>query len=127
MTPARSSLKKLYIESIPRNITPYQFPALASIGRPAVELPNETFGKQNYYISKTKFGHWPVYLKIQNTKITTEIKKLQGDVHQFKADLLKAIPGLDEGHVTVNSHAGYVNVKGDLVQLIKQVFNEKIK
>lgn len=125
MAVVKKAIKKLYLDTVPHQVKPFAFPALNTIQ--VSELPNNGFGEKNYYIPKTKFGHWPVYLKVQNTKITTEIKRLQGDLNQFKLDILSAVPGLDQSHITVNQHAGYVNIRGDLVNLIKNIFNEKVK
>lgn len=105
-------------------IVPYSLPLLSSIS--ARDLPNNGFGVNNYFIQKTKFGHWPVYKKVQNTKITTEIKRIQGDLHQFKADLLATVPSLEAKNVTVNLSAGYVNVRGDVVDEIKSALEEKV-
>lgn len=117
-------LKAVRVPKISPEVLPYQFPALSSIS--ARDLPNNGFGVNNYYIGKSKFGHWPVYKKVQNTKTTTEIKRIQGDVNQFKRDLLACVPALEAKHVTVNLTAGYVNVKGDVVDQIKAVLEEKV-
>lgn len=124
MKPSRITLKSIR-PPLPTNLVkPYQFPPLSTIK--AEELPNNGFGVNNYSISKTKYGHWPVYKKVQNTKVTTEIKRIEGDIDQFKMDLLNAYPGLKAENVTVNKTAGYVNVKGDLVDGVKQIFTENI-
>lgn len=102
----------------------YQLPSLASIS--AQDLAHNGFGHGNYFLTKTKFGHWPVYKKIQNTKITTEIKRIQGDINKFKADLVQAAR-INPQLVTVNKTAGYVNIKGDVVENVKRVFDQYIK
>lgn len=101
----------------------FQIPALSSIS--VNDLPNNGFGEGNYYLTKTKFGHWPVYKKVQNTKITTEIKRVQGDIFQFKQDLIK-LANINPQLITVNKTAGYVNIKGDVVDHMKNVFDEKL-
>lgn len=125
MKPSRISLKSVRPPLPKVTVKPYQFPPLASIK--AVDLPNNGFGINNYSICKTKYGHWPVYKKVQNTKVTTEIKRIRGDIEQFKNDLLQAHPELKPENVMVNKVAGYVNVKGDVVEDIKQIFTENIK
>lgn len=125
MKPSRISLKSVRPPLPKATVKPYEFPALASIQ--AVDLPNNGFGINNYSISKTKYGHWPVYKKVQNTKVTTEIKRIKGDIEQFKNDLLQAHPLLKPENIMVNKVAGYVNVKGDVVEDIKQIFTENIK
>lgn len=125
MAVAKRSLRKLFLDTVPRNVTPYAFPPLSSVN--VADLPNNGFGQGNYHIPKTQFGHWPVYLKVQNTKRTTEIKRLQGDLNQFKTDLLAAVPGLEPTHITTNLHAGLVNIKGDLVEMLKGIFTDSIK
>lgn len=125
MPVVKKAIKTVYLDTIPHVVKPFEFPALGSIK--VSDLPNNGFGNKNYYIPKTKFGHWPVYLRIQNTKITTEIKRLKGDLTQFKADLLESVPGLDARHISVNEQTGNVNVKGDLVDILKEVFTQKVK
>lgn len=100
----------------------YEFPALSSIS--SDELVNSNFGKDSYWIHKSKFGHWPVYKKVQNTKITTEVKRIQGDVNRFKKDLLATLPHIQPQHVVVNRTAGYANIKGDVVQEVMKVLDE---
>lgn len=119
----KPSLLRLAIKAkIPVHSAPYyEIPSLTSIS--AKDLVNESFGKGTYYLSKSKFGHWPVYKKVQNTKISTEIKRVQGDVLQFKKDLIK-VANLNQRDVTANQTAGYVNVKGDKVESIKAVFDK---
>lgn len=123
MKPTSALLKAVRVKSPVSGVTRYDFPALSSIS--SDELVNSNFGKGTYFVHKTQFGHWPVYKKVQNTKITTEIKRIQGDVHQFKADLLSAMSGFPAKNITVNSVAGYVNVKGDRVQQVMQILDEK--
>lgn len=113
---------RLYLP--PKEIKAFEFPPLLTVS--AEELPNNGFGIKNYFIERTKYGHWPVYKKIQNTKITTEIKRIKGDIDQFKRDLMRAYPELPQERVTVNRTAGYVNIKGDWVDDIKSIFSAKI-
>jgi len=115
------ALKAVRVPIAPKPVNLYSIPDLSTISHK--ELPNNGFGISNYAISKSKFNHWPVYLKIQNTKITTEIKRVQGDVQQLKADLLRLNPSLK---ISVNQNIGYVNIKGDVVDEIKQYFNEHL-
>ncbi|KAK6459302.1 60S ribosomal protein [Scheffersomyces xylosifermentans] len=115
------SLKSVRISVPQAVIKPYEIPALSSISHN--ELPNNGFGNKNYFIQKTQYKHWPVYLKVQNTKLTTEIKRIKGDVSQFKKDLLALNPTLQ---ITVNNTAGYVNIKGNVVDEIKEYFDKEL-
>lgn len=111
--------------SLPKvEVKKYEFQPLSSIK--VSDLPNNNFGIKNYAIKKTAYGHWPVYKKIQNTKITTEIKRLDGDLGQFKKDLLEALPDLQPQNVVINKSAGYVNIKGDVVEKVKDVFSKSL-
>lgn len=125
MKPSRIAFKSVRPPLPKATFNLYQFPPLASIK--AEDLPNNGFGVNNYSICKSKYGHWPVYKKIQNTKISTEIKRIKGDIDQFKIDLLQAHPQLKPENITVNKTAGYVNIKGDVVDEIKQIFADNIK
>ncbi|EMG45837.1 IMG2 54S ribosomal protein IMG2 [Candida maltosa Xu316] len=100
----------------------YEFPKLESIS--VQNLPNNGFGAKNYHIPKTNFNHWPVYLKTRSNRITTEIKRVQGDVLQLRDDLKKFFP---ESRVTVNTTAGIVNIKGNVVVEVKNIFNHHMK
>ncbi|EAZ63693.1 60S ribosomal protein [Scheffersomyces stipitis CBS 6054] len=118
MRPSLVSLKSVRVPVPPAVVKPYEVPALSSINHQ--DLPNNGFGNNNYSINATKYKHWPVYLKVQNTKYTTEIKRIQGDLFQFKKDLLSLNPSLD---ITINKNAGYVNIKGNVVEEIKSYFD----
>lgn len=124
MRPSRIVFRSVRVATPKPAAELYQIPPLSSIS--VQDLPNNGFGEKNYYIAKTKFGYWPVYKKVQNTKITTEIKRIKGDLDQFKSDLLKQLPHIQAKNVVVNKHAGYVNVKGDVVEEINEVFNSQI-
>ncbi|ODV69825.1 hypothetical protein HYPBUDRAFT_159649 [Hyphopichia burtonii NRRL Y-1933] len=111
--------------SIPKKpLTPYAFPSLSSIS--ISDLPNNGFGKNNYNIKKTKYGHWPVYRVVQNTRVLTEIKRVEGDVEEFKNDLLAKLPHIQDKYVTVNKKAGQLKIKGDFIDSIKEVFDVNI-
>ncbi|KAI5955352.1 IMG2 [Candida jiufengensis] len=103
-------------------LTKYTFQDITSIS--SKDLPNNGFGLKNYYIPKTKFNHFPIYKKIQNTKITTEIKRIQGDIHQLKQDLCEKFPNLK---ITMNQSAGIINIKGDLTRELTKLFNKEIQ
>lgn len=118
-------LKGLAI-SMPKAEMPiYTPPALSSVS--ANQLLNNTFESQQLYaINKTKFGHWPVYKKVQNTKISTEIKRVDGNVQLFASQLTKL---LNKGNilprnVKVNTNTGEVNIKGDYVADVKALFDK---
>lgn len=121
MRPTPIALKAVRIAAIPKEVPLYVVPELSSISYK--DLPNNGFGEKTYAISKSKFKQWPVYLKIQNTKITTEVKRIKGDLNQFKLDLLKINPNFQ---ITVNQRIGYVNIKGDVVEQLKQKFDENL-
>lgn len=121
MRPTLAVLKSVRVSLAKPEVPLYQIPALLLVL--ASDLPNNGFGTGNYHIQKTKFQHWPVYLKIQNTKIQTEVKRIKGDVIQFKKDLLKLNPDLE---IAVNPQVGYVNIKGDRVQEIKTYFDKHL-
>ncbi|KAK6463638.1 mitochondrial large subunit ribosomal protein-domain-containing protein [Scheffersomyces coipomensis] len=122
MRPSLISLKAVRIPTPKPAVVNYEIPALSSINY--TDLPNNGFGIKNYSIEKTKFKHWPVYLKVQNTKLTTEVKRIKGDLAQFKTDLLSINPDLK---ITVNQTYGYANIKGNVVDEIKQYFDNGIK
>ncbi|EER33387.1 conserved hypothetical protein [Candida tropicalis MYA-3404] len=103
----------------------YKFPSLDQIK--SSNLPNNGFGKGNYFIPKSKYNHWPVYLKISNTKQITEIRKIKGDLIQFRSDLLKLI-GDDSVKLetTMNTTAGILNIKGNVVKEVKEVLDKYV-
>lgn len=104
----------------------YQPPALASIS-PA-ELPNNAFESNNlYYIKKTAYGHWPVYKKIQNTRISTEIKRVEGDVRRFANELVSLMGNVKPANLKVNAITGEVNIKGDHVEEIKELLEKHVR
>lgn len=114
-----SILSKIHIKTPKPELQLFQFPKLSEISYK--ELPNNGFGINNYYIPKTKFNHWPVYIKIQNTKITTEIKRVEGDLLKLRQDLLNFNPNYK---LTINSTAGIINIKGDVVEEIKSYLDK---
>lgn len=121
MRPTSTLLKAVRIAAIPKEVPLYAIPQLSTISYK--DLPNNGFGEKNYSIVKTKFKQWPVYLKVQNTKITTEIKRVKGDINQLKHDLLKINPNFQ---ISVNQRIGYINIRGDIVNQLKQKFDENL-
>lgn len=105
----------------------YQAPSLSSIS--ASELPNNAFENNNlYFLKKTAYGHWPVYKKIQNTRISTEIKRVEGDVSRFAQELLGLLgKNISTNNIRVNTITGEVNIKGDHVEEIKEVLEKHVK
>lgn len=118
-------LKGLAI-SMPKAEMPiYTPPSMSSVS--ANQLLNNTFESQKLYaINKTKFGHWPVYKKIQNTKISTEIKRIDGNVQLFASQLSKLLNNgnILPRNIKVNTTTGEVNIKGDYVADIKSLFDK---
>lgn len=104
----------------------YKAPSLTSIS--PSELPNNAFENNNLYnIRKTAYGHWPVYKKIQNTRISTEIKRVEGDVSRFAQELLSLIGNVKLNNLKVNTITGEVNIKGDHVEKIKEVLEKHVR
>lgn len=99
----------------------YKIPNLSSIIHE--ELPGNGFGSHNYAISMSSYKHWPVYLNIQNTKISTDIRKITGDANRLKLDLLELNP---TWKVTVNAANNSVRLKGDHVATIKLLLNKHL-
>lgn len=105
----------------------YSAPPLSAVT--PEELPNNTFETQGQYsINKSTYGHWPVYKKVQNTKISTEIKRVQGNVRLFAQELTRFINNGNvlPRNIRVNTLTGEVNIKGDHVAAICRVLDEKI-
>lgn len=120
-------LKGLSIAMPKAEIPAYVPLSLTSVS--ASQLPNNTFETQQLYsIRKTKFGHWPVYKKIQNTKITTEVKRVEGNVKLFAEELCKMVNrgNVLARNVKVNELTGEVNIKGDHVDEIKGIFDKHL-
>ncbi|KAG7661934.1 IMG2 [[Candida] subhashii] len=116
------TVKRADVRIIPKQPI-YEIPSLSSITYK--DLPDPKFGNKTYHVPMTKFKHWPVYPKIQGSRRQTEIKRVQGDVVQLSKDLLKLNPNLIIAKV--NTTAGYINIKGDVTEEIKQYFNRELK
>ena len=70
-----------------------------------------------------------MYKKIQNTRISTEIKRVQGDVSVFAEELLSLLQNdaIKKDHVRVNTKTGEVNIKGDYTEQIKSILDTHVK
>lgn len=104
----------------------YTAPALSKIN--VSDLPNSVFEKSDlYHIKKTSNGYWPVYKRIQNTKVTTEIKRVDGNVRLFAKELVDQLGMIDtkKNEIKVNSITGQVSIKGDFSDEISSFLNEK--
>lgn len=117
-----SIVRAVRIPAAPKAPYTYNIPELSQISH--TELPNNGFGTNNYSISKTRFKQWPVYIKKQNLKLTTEIMRVKGDVNQLKADLQALNPNFQ---ITTKEVIGHVLIKGDHVKLIKSQFDQYLK
>lgn len=91
------------------------------------QLPNNVFESKNLYsIKKTKFGHWPVYKKVQNTRTSTEIKRIEGNIKLFVEEITKLIGNVPRKNLKMNLLTGEVNIKGDHVRKIKALFEKHL-
>lgn len=105
----------------------YSAPVLSGIS--IHDLPNSSFEKLGqYYIKKTANGYWPVYKKIQNTKVTTEIKRIEGNVGLFAKELLTGLSKIDskKNAVKTCNLTGQVTIKGDFSEEIKHYLNKSV-
>lgn len=121
-------LKRVAVPKLQEVKASFQIPALSTIS--ASQLPNnsfETSGK--YFIQKSAFQHWPVYKKVQNTRISTEIKRVEGNVSLFAEELFQVLddPRLKADQIKVNTLTGEVNIKGDYVDKIKDILDRDVK
>ncbi|GEQ70368.1 hypothetical protein JCM33374_g4045 [Metschnikowia sp. JCM 33374] len=106
----------------------YAVPSLSSIT--ANELPNNTFEQKNqYHIPKSSVGRWPVYKKVQNTKISTEIKRVKGNVMLFADELARVLfnNNVPKKHIRVNTLTGEVNIKGDRIKDVRKILTTMTK
>lgn len=90
-------------------------------------LPNNDFEKRNqYHVKRSKTGAWPVYKKIQNTRISTEVKRVQGNVELLAQHITTNIPGYNskKNILKINKATGEINIKGDFVPQIKSILEE---
>lgn len=120
MKASASLLKAVRVKVPVSPLSPFVPPALSTIS--ASELPNNAFETEHLYkVKKTAFGHWPVYKKVQNTRISTEIKRIEGNARLFSQELLAELKlnNLRKGDLKVNELTGEVNIKGDHVEKIK--------
>lgn len=104
----------------------YTAPALSKIN--VGDLPNSVFEKSDlYHIKKTSNGYWPVYKRIQNTKISTEIKRVDGNVRLFAKELVQQLDTIDSkrNEIKVNSITGQVSIKGDFSDEISSFLDKK--
>lgn len=120
MRATASLLKAVRVKVPVSQLPPFIPPALSTVS--ASELPNNAFETERLYkVKKTAFGHWPVYKKVQNTRISTEIKRVEGNARLFSQELLAELKlnNLRKGDLKVNEVTGEVNIKGDHVEEIK--------
>ncbi|OBA21422.1 hypothetical protein METBIDRAFT_56144 [Metschnikowia bicuspidata var. bicuspidata NRRL YB-4993] len=128
MKPNTTLLKGLRVTMPAVSKPVYKAPSLSAIT--VDELPNNTFEKENqYHITQSATGTWPVYKKIQNTKITTEIKRVKGNAALFAEELSRVLfkNNVPKKHVRVNTLTGEVNIKGDRSSEIRTILNEMAK
>lgn len=107
-----------------KNNVLYTAPILSNIT--IDDLPNGEFERsRRYHIKRTSNGCWPVYKKVQNTKVSTEVKRIDGDVNLFAEELTKKLKDFDskKNAVKVIPVSGQVNTRGDFVEDIKAVLD----
>lgn len=95
-------------------------PSLASVA--AEMLPNNAFERGRCYaVQRTRFGHWPVYRKVQNIRVSTEVKRVAGNVERFAEEIKEVVAG----KIRVNKATGEVNVGGDHVAALVKFLEQR--
>lgn len=107
--------------------TKYLNPSLAEIK--VDELPNSPFEKDGLYlIKKSSNGYWPVYKKVQNTRTSTEIKRVEGNTALFAKELLHHLAHVapKKEDIRISAVTGQINIKGDYSEEIKTFLDQKL-
>ncbi|QWU89208.1 hypothetical protein CA3LBN_003531 [Candidozyma haemuli] len=106
----------------------YAAPLLSSLS--VEDLPNSTYDKARLYsIRKTSNGYWPVYKRLQNTKVSTEVKRVDGNVHLFAKELVQHLDTTNpiQEKLKINSVTGLVSIKGDHTEKIVSFLEENYR
>ncbi|CAH1968329.1 unnamed protein product [Acanthoscelides obtectus] len=84
---------------------------------------------RHYFIERTKNHMIPVYLELErrNTKKTTVIRKIQGDVFKLEKDLLAFLQKESFYPIRsqVNEFAGIIKIGGDFVNAVKYFLEKR--
>lgn len=91
--------------------------------------PSDKLPSDKYFVQRSKNFMIPVYLYISHrgTRRVTKIRKIQGDVFGLERDIKNHLEKVLGQAVATqgNELVGYINIKGDHVNLVKKYLTDK--
>ncbi|CDF91351.1 ZYBA0S11-00848g1_1 [Zygosaccharomyces bailii CLIB 213] len=86
---------------------------------------NNSFGEGKYFVQRSTTGNLPVYLDVKNGgSITTEVRKVEGDVVKLRDDLQEQLPHIPKKSWKCILQSNKIVIKGDVVKDLKRVLAE---
>lgn len=80
-----------------------------------------------YFVPKTLRKNWPVYTLYRRNTVFTEVRKVLGNVAQFKRDLLRALPQVaDAKTVRIVAPLNRIEVRGNFAKEIRQLLDQEL-
>jgi large subunit ribosomal protein L49 len=80
---------------------------------------------KSYFVPRTSQGNLPVYKTYRSQAVYTDIKRIQGNVVQFRNDLQELLPQIKKENFNCHVINGSLRIKGDHSQIIKEILDKK--
>ncbi|TID26133.1 hypothetical protein CANINC_002828 [Pichia inconspicua] len=78
----------------------------------------------SYYLPRTSNGNLPVYRTIRSQAMYTDIKRVQGNIVQFRNELQQLLPHIPKQNFICHTVSGTLKIKGDHLLDVKKALNK---
>lgn len=94
--------------------------ALPSLSSITAEQLTTAPSKLSFNIPRTSQGNLPVYRTIRSQATYTDIKRVQGNIVQFRNELQEQLPHIPKSDFTCHTISGTLKIKGDHLYDVKK-------
>ncbi|CCE64434.1 hypothetical protein TPHA_0H02300 [Tetrapisispora phaffii CBS 4417] len=102
------------------------FPDIRDI-LPTDLVGSKVFNSKQYFIERSATGNLPIYSEYKKAGHVayTEIRKIHGNVLQFRKELQNAVPSIDPDSFSIRQQANKLIIKGNHTDLLKKLLSTK--
>lgn len=98
--------------------------ALPSLSSITVENLTVAPAKLSYHLPRTSQGNLPVYRTLRSQAMYTDVKRVQGNVVQFRNELQEQLPHIPKQNFVCHTVSGTLKIKGDHLLEVKKALDQ---
>ncbi|KAH3676425.1 hypothetical protein WICMUC_002056 [Wickerhamomyces mucosus] len=84
----------------------------------------KTFGFGTYHLERSSFRNLPIYIEYKaNNVVYTEIRKIKGDIIQFRNDLQQILPDVPKNNFKVVMESKKILIKGTHKEKLNEILS----